>query len=246
MYFCVGGRGGQSYLYRVSYKGAESTELSKLDTTSKHAKARATRRMLENFHGAPNAEAVTKAWPYLGSEDYHLRYAARIAVEWQDPKSWAQKAYDEKDDLAAIHALLGLARSDLEGSLKPSINRLLKVDFDKLDKTGKLALLRTYSVIMSRGGKPEAEQINAVGAQLDAYYPAKDDNLNEELCRVLCYLEHPSVVSKTIALMKTTKAKIPDYDVEVMKRHAGYGGKILGTMKQDVTLMFLTSISSFV
>ena len=235
MYFCVGGRGGQSYLYRVSYKGAESTELSKLDTTSKHAKARATRRMLENFHGAPNSKAVTKVWPYLGSEDYHLRYAARIAVEWQDPKSWAQKAYDEKDDLAAVHALLGLARSDLEGSLKPSINRLLKVDFDKLDKTGKLALLRTYSVIMSRGGKPEAEQINAVGAQLDAYYPAKDDNLNEELCRVLCYLEHPSVVSKTIALMKTTKAKIPDYDVEVMKRHAGYGGKILGTMKQDVT-----------
>ena len=44
-----------------------------------------------------------------------------------------------------------------------------------------------------------------------------------------------SVVGKTIALMKTTKAKIPDYDVEVMKRHAGYGGKILGTMKQDVT-----------
>ena len=80
---------------------------------------------------------------------------------------------------------------------------------------------------MSRGGKPEAEQVSAVGAQLDAFYPAKDDNLNEELCRVLCYLEHPSVVSKTIALMKTTKAKIPDYDVEVMKRHAGYGGKFL-------------------
>ena len=87
---------------------------------------------------------------------------------------------------------------------------------------------------MSRGGKPEAEQL----VQLELNWmplPAKDDNLNEELCRVLCYLEHPSVVSKTIALMKTTKAKIPDYDVEVMKRHAGYGGKILGTMKQDVT-----------
>ena len=235
MYFCVGCRGGQSYLYRVSYKGAESTALSKLDTTSKHAKARATRRMLEAFHGAPNSQAVEKVWPYLGSEDYHLRYAARIAIEWQDPKSWAQKAYAERNDLAAIHGLLGLARSDMEGSLKPSIERLLMVDFDKLDKTGKLALLRTYAVIMSRGGKPDLRQADAVEVQLDAYYPAKDDNLNEELCRVLCYLEHPSVVSKTIALMKTTKAKIPDYDIEVMKRHAGYGKKILGTMQQDVT-----------
>ena len=86
-----------------------------------------TRRTLENFHGAPNAQAVAKAWPYLGSEDYHLRYAAHIAIEWQDPKSWAQKAYKEKNDLAAIHALLGLARSDLEESLKPSINRLLRL-----------------------------------------------------------------------------------------------------------------------
>ena len=194
-----------------------------------------TRRMLETFHGAANDKAIEKAWPYLGSDDYHLRYAARIAIEWQDPKSWAQKAYDEKDDLAAIHGLLGLARTEMEGSLKPSIDRLLRVDFDKLDKTGKLALLRTYAVIMSRGGKPEAEQVKAVGAQLDAFYPATDDNLNEELCRVLCYLEHPSVISKTIALMNTTKAKIPDYDVEVMKRNAGYGGRILSTMQQDVT-----------
>ena len=234
MYFCVGGRGGQSYLYRVSYKGTESTELSILDTTSKHATARTTRRMLETFHGSPNAQAIEKAWPYLGSDDYHLRYAARIAIEWQDPKSWAKKAYDEKDDLAAIHGLLGLARSDLQDSLQPSIDRLLKVNFNHLDKTGKLALLRTYAVSMSRGGKPDEEQIKAVGAQLDAFYPAKDDNLNEELCRVLCYLDHPSVVSKTVSLMKTTKAKIPDYDVEVMKRHAGYGGKILSTMQQDV------------
>ena len=38
--------------YRVSYKGTESTALSKLDTTSKH-NARSTRRMLENFHMHP-------------------------------------------------------------------------------------------------------------------------------------------------------------------------------------------------
>ena len=33
MYFCAGGRNQQSYLYRVYYKGNESTELSKLDQT---------------------------------------------------------------------------------------------------------------------------------------------------------------------------------------------------------------------
>ena len=235
MYFCVGGRGGQSRLYRISYTGDSSTKLSELDTTSVHAKARATRRMIESFHGHADPKAVKVVWPHLGSSDYHIRYAARIAIEWQDPKSWANKAYIEKNDLAAIHALLGLARSDHSDSLKPSIERLLKVNFNKLDKTGKLAMLRAYSVIMSRGGMPTANHVKAVGQQLDSFFPSKDNNLNEELCRVLCYLDHPSVVRKTIALMKTTKAQIPDFNSEIMKRNKNYGGKILSTMGADVT-----------
>ena len=76
--------------------------------------------------------------PTSEASDYHIRYAARIAIEWQSPKSWAQKAYSEKNDVAAIHALLGLARSDYEGSLKPSVERLLKIDFKELDKSGNL------------------------------------------------------------------------------------------------------------
>ena len=237
MYFCVGGRGGQSYLYRVSYKGSQSTALSKIDTESSHAKARKTRHMLEAFHGHADPKALETVWPYLGSEDYHLRYAARIAIEWQDPSSWAEKAYNESNDLAAVHALLGLARSDLKGSLEPSINRLLKVDFSKLDKTAKLALLRTYSVIMSRGGKPADAQIKAIGDQLDPHFPSQDDNLNEELCRVLCYLQHPSIVSKTVKLMKVTKAKVPDFDEEIMKRNKGYGGSILNSMKSAPNIL---------
>ena len=237
MYFCVGGRGGQSYLYRVSYQGDAPTTLSKLDTTSEHAKARATRHQLEAFHGKPNPAAIEKAWPYLSSDDYHLRYAARIAIEWQDPATWAKKAYGEKNDLAAIHALLGLARSDHEGSLEPSLKRLTKVDYTKLDKTGKLALLRTYGVAMSRGGMPSDASVKAIGDQLDPNFPACDDNLNEELCRVLCYLQHPSVVKKTVELMKVTKAKVPDFDAEVMKRNKGYGGRILSSMQSAPNIL---------
>ena len=128
--------------------------------------------MLESFHGKANPQAIETAWPYLQSEDYHLRYAARIAIEWQDPKNWANLAYAENKDLSAIHALLGLARCDHSNSMEPSINRLIKVNFFKLDKAAKLALLRTYSVIMSRTGKPSQSQIDAIGEQLDPHYPS--------------------------------------------------------------------------
>lgn len=229
MYFCVGGRGGQSYLYRVYYKGTDSTKLSELDNTG--AEARATRHMLESFHGHADPKAISTVWPYLSSDDYHLRYAARIAIEWQDTATWAEKACNETNDLAAIHALLGLCRRDLAGSLPAILNRLNAVDFNALDKTGKLALLRTYAVAMSRQGMPTPDLQKAAGDKLDAHFPAKDDNLNEELCRVLSYLEHPSVVAKTVALMKITETKASEFDAEIMKRSDRYGPSILNSMK---------------
>lgn len=228
MYFTVGGRGGQSYLYRVYYKGDASTALSKLDTNG--AEARAKRHMLEAFHGHADPKAVDTAWPYLGSDDYHLRYAARIAIEWQDASAWADKAYKEPNDLIAVHALLGLSRRDVEGSLPAILTRLNKVDFEALDKEGKLALLRTYAVAMSRHGMPNEALKRVVGDRLDDYFPSKDDNINEELCRVLSYLEHPNVVSKTVALMRITKVKASEYDADILKRNKGYGGKILQSM----------------
>jgi glucose/arabinose dehydrogenase len=49
MYFAVGGRGGQSELYRVTYAGPEST--TRVDATdARHADARAARHALETFH----------------------------------------------------------------------------------------------------------------------------------------------------------------------------------------------------
>ena len=53
---------------------------------TKHAAARAVRRELEALHqNADNPRAaVEKIWPHLSSEDRHIRYAARVALEHQD------------------------------------------------------------------------------------------------------------------------------------------------------------------
>tara|TARA_B100001057_G_scaffold327389_1_gene327671 strand:- start:1173 stop:1568 length:396 start_codon:yes stop_codon:yes gene_type:complete len=81
MYFCVGGRGGQSSLYRVSYKGSASTELSNLDTTSEHAKARKIRHMLEDFHGhCPPPHLQTRGGDgYQENQRERCRFFLRIA-----------------------------------------------------------------------------------------------------------------------------------------------------------------------
>jgi putative heme-binding domain-containing protein len=108
MYFAIGGRQTQSGLYRVTYTGSASTAPSQPADSA--AAARATRRKLEAFHAKKDPAAVETAWPYLGNADRYLRYAARVAIEHQDPASWQAKALAEKDPQAAIYTLLALVR----------------------------------------------------------------------------------------------------------------------------------------
>ena len=104
----VGGRGAQSALYRVTYVGNESTAPSQPDT--RFQAQRDLRHKLEAFHGKKDAAAVEAVWPYLGDQDRAIRYAARIALEWQDVAQWREKALAEKDPRKAIAAIVALAR----------------------------------------------------------------------------------------------------------------------------------------
>ena len=109
MYFLTGGRGTDSRLYRLSYVGNDSTEES-FNKNADLPKLHKLRRQLEAFHGKKSPDAVTKAWPHLSSSDRWLRHAARVAIESQDVKSWADKALTEKDPQAKITASVALAR----------------------------------------------------------------------------------------------------------------------------------------
>ena len=37
--------------------------------------------------------------------------------------------------------------------------------------------------------------------------------------------------------MQTTKAKVPDFDAEVMKRNKGYGGRILSSLESNPNIL---------
>jgi putative heme-binding domain-containing protein len=109
LYFAIGGRNAQSGLYRVTYVGKESTVPSKAD--DRGAEARALRHKLEAFHGKPDPSAVATSWPYLGHEDRYIRFAARTAIEHNDPKDWQETALKETNPVAATNALLALVRA---------------------------------------------------------------------------------------------------------------------------------------
>ena len=205
MYFTIGGRGVQSGLYRVSYTGSESTAPAPLETTG--AEARKLRRQLETFHGHEDAKAVEAVWEHLDSPDRYLRYAARIAVEWQPVASWKDRALAEKRTKAGLTALLALARNGGPETQADLLNALTKFPLATLSEEDALTKLRVIQLSISRQGKPTPELAQMGIAKLSPQFPNQSENINREIVQVLIALGAPDIVTKTLAHMATLKVQ---------------------------------------
>jgi putative heme-binding domain-containing protein len=210
LYFTTGGRNTLSGLYRVTYTGTEST--APWRQGANRTPERAARRKLEAFYGKKDPQAVEAAWPYLSSPDRFLRFAARTALEFQDPKIWQDRALAETNPVALTHALIGLARVG-DKSLQPRmLEALERVAWDKLTAPQKIDYLRAYQLAFKRTGEPGADWKARAGKRLVEFYPTRTREVNAELCKLVCYLEPPGGVAKTMALIR--KAPTQEEQIE--------------------------------
>jgi len=228
MYVTVGGRGTQSGLYRVSYVGSESTAPAAAVKDENAAAARAIRHKLESFHGRMDDGAVSFAWDYLNSQDRYLRYAARLAIEWQPISQWQEKALAETRPTAAINALVGLIRANaqsptenyptnaqtkveyriqdtsLQSRIIEALNRL---NLKSLSEEQLLEACRAYGLCFIRLGSPSPDDAKTIAARLDALYPAQQMFVNKELSQLLVYLNSPNVIAKTMSLLASARTQ---------------------------------------
>lgn len=227
LYFSIGGRGTQSELYRVTYVGEQSTgPATAID--KKFAELRELRRQLERFHIRDDADdqAIEFIWSNLGHADRYIRYAARVALEHQPANHWQSLVLRETDPETLITAAVAFTRQadkKLQADLLAALDR---IDFASLSENQQLELLRVYALTFIRMGKPDQETAASLAAKLDPFYPADSNNLNRELCRLLSYLNSPTVITKTLALMDKQYKQNPADIAELLSRHPGYGGTI--------------------
>ena len=216
MYFITGGRGSQSGLYRVTYSGAAdaapssagaaaqaASDAGHLQRTQEAATARKLRRKLEEFHQRQDASAVDLAWPHLDSPDRWLRFAARLAVERQDPALWRDRALSETRPVASIAALLALARLGNAEDQSDLLSAMDRLQLEELEGEQLLDALRLWQLSFIRQGHPAAADRARVLAKLDALYPHSSNYANRELCRLLIFLQAPAVVPRTVELIRT-------------------------------------------
>jgi putative heme-binding domain-containing protein len=202
LYFLTGGRSLESDLYRVYY-GDNSLPNDPLACKlfGGELEAQKLRKELEEFHKGPNPKAIETAWPNLKNKDRNIRYAARIAVEHQPLIEWQGKALSETNPIILTQAMIALARNADKQMNSGMLNSLIKVKFGGLNEAQKIDFLRAIELTLIRTGRPDPADKLKLSAYLNAQYPAKSNDLNRMLSKVLVYMGDEKVVAKTLALL---------------------------------------------
>ncbi|MGB6045811.1 MAG: c-type cytochrome, partial [Pirellulales bacterium] len=225
LYFTVGGRGTQSALYRVTYTGDESTAPARANDT-RFAQLRELRHQMEALQRPASADAIDKIWPQLGHADRHIRYAARVALEHQDTMLWQERALAEQNPVAAIQAIVALARQG-DKTLQPQLLATLgRIDLARLDEQQLLDALRAYQLVFTRTGQTDNKTAATLARRLDPLYPAQSNSVNRELSRLLVYLNSPTVAGKTLTLLESDIEVTQEEMAQLLARNQGYGGPI--------------------
>jgi putative heme-binding domain-containing protein len=225
MYFAIGGRNTQSGLYRITYTGEDSTAAVAPAENDPGASARSIRLRLDDAHRRLDPNAVQTAWNHLGDNDRFLRYAARVALEFQDPDSWRDRALNEANPEAAINALLALIRVSARDPVhrkstdpKPDpalrgriLDALERIEWSRLSTAQKLELLRVYGVLYARMGPFDDTTAARVASRLEPLFPTQGRELNAELGQLLVALQVPTVAPKAMELL----AKAPTQEEQI-------------------------------
>ena len=203
MYFTIGGRKTPSGIFRIRYVGSERAVPVETIDVPRASQARQLRQSLEKFHGQKDARAIDAAWPHLASGDRAIRYAARVAVEWQDVTLWKDRALREEDPVALIQAMVALARSGGPQLQQQVLERLNRLPLDELSEAQLREMVRAYSLAFIRMGGPRDNANDSLIERLASLFPSDDSSLNRDLCRLLVYLDAPVVVDGTLELIRS-------------------------------------------
>ena len=224
MYFMTGGRRTASALWRVTYTGTESTAPIKRDSAGSPL-PELSQELLEAPYG--------KIYETMGSPDRFIRFVGRVEAE-RRPMDELRKAVRKGGNTwQLIDAAIALARQGKDTDRGTALGWLGKLKWGGLTKSEQLGLLRAYGLVFARLGAPDEEERKNTTAALDAAYPSGDDDLDAELCRVLCFLQAPKVVDRTLRLMAARKdTKWPDW-AELASRNSGYGRAVLGMLRNS-------------
>jgi putative heme-binding domain-containing protein len=197
MWFITGGRGTQSGLYRVTWLGDADSPVAARGLTPDQQR----RRLLEQ--GRASREEVTSA---LGSEDPFLRHAAITVLEQHLDQLPVALVNEQAGGWLALSRWLVAVRSGNTALRDAGLAMALHMPWENAPPEQKLAALRVVGIGVARSGSMSERMARESLAVLEPRLPANDQRLNWELCRLLVSLKSPTVIAKSVALLRNATA----------------------------------------
>jgi putative heme-binding domain-containing protein len=210
----------------VTYTGAEPTA-----TAPGKFATNPTRDKLAGYTINPATAKVDVIWELLDSEERTIRFMAKAALERLPDTSWSVKLETEQNVSRIIAASIALARIDAKTNRDLILGALHRIDWAKLSTHQKINWLRAAGLVFMRSGEPTDAEKAKLLAKIDAAYPSTERFLNYELARMLCYLQAPGVVARTLEIMDKEPAPEPEPWAELISRNGRYGGDISRMME---------------
>lgn len=109
------------------------------------------------------------AWEHLDHGDRFIRYAARVALEHQNPAKWQNRLESAETVQEKVQSAIAMAHLGNAGNSATLYDLLGTIDLSMLTGMQQIDVLRAYSLVMMRIGKPSGGHRNALIANLDAY-----------------------------------------------------------------------------
>jgi putative heme-binding domain-containing protein len=222
LYFAVGGRQSESAVYRIVWSGDESQQAEAPtlaaptpEQLAAAKKARELRLALEARHRPANAADVERIWPYLGSADRVVRYAARVALEQQPTKTWHSKALAEPDADIRLRALVALARTATPDEQAAWLDALKTVSFAEAPHGRRLTILRAIALGFMRFPSLSSDDRKQLVDAFDKHFPTGDHEVDRELAALLVRLEAPAMVERLLAQLQQAATQEEAIDVAI-------------------------------
>jgi putative heme-binding domain-containing protein len=203
LYFVTGGRKTASSLFRIDYRGNDSTAPAAPQPPNQAA---LLRRQLEDLQIAPPdqaAESVAMAWPHLSNPDRWIRYAARTAIEHQPVDAWLAKIPTAADPWETLESTMALARAGKPSQWNVALEALGRLNWEALSEQQRLHLIRDYALLFLRGQDQAKAVADAAIARLNDKFPCQSHWVDRELCRMLAAAGSKDLVPRAMKLLRS-------------------------------------------
>lgn len=207
LYFAIGGRRTPSALYRIRAIEPNDSVASVAPPTD----ATIQRRNLESYHVTGcDSESLDEVWTGLGSDDRFVRYAARVAIEQTPLEVWRSRAMAETNPQCVLELVVALARClPAEESTQESLLKTLesRLNWDSLDDSGRLRMLRAASLMVTRHGPLNDEVRDRMNMLFRPHFPGSSSIVNRELVRLLAANQAEGIPAPAVDLLESSSTQ---------------------------------------